>query len=241
MKKMKLNIIEHESFVNLFLKNNDIFTKIFGKNKFGEDLLKLGTLISRINNICEKLMPDYVDVYPDDYNMPGTGLLRFKGDIFEIFINAFLLIRGSESIVGVYDYKPEKKAEDWGVDGYGKGTDNKPLTVQIKFRSEYDLELLSKDIGQFGFQSLVTYGVDVNTSSNLLLITTCKGLNPKTHSKVFRSKIRTLNGDILKFLVDDNYAFWNSLQDIINNTIQYNFGNQIYNSLGLMNIELCDE
>lgn len=239
--RVKPQVIEHESFVNIFTKNNDIFTKLFGRNKFGTDLIKFGTLVGRINRVCEKLIPEYSDTYPDDYNDPGSGLNRFKGDVFEIFVNAFLLILGSNANVSVYKYQPEEKKNDWGVDGYGIGANNKPLTVQVKFRSNYNMELRSEDIGQFPYQSLIAYGVQINNPDNLLLITTCKGLNPITASQVFRGTIREIDGEMIRNLVDDNHVFWNNLLDIIDNTIKYKFGYDRFYSVGLMNPELCEE
>jgi len=233
-------MIKHESFSNIYVKNNDFFNILFGANKFGKDLVKFGTLVGRINNVCEKLLPDYLDNYPDDYNSPGSGLNRFKGDVFEIFIDAFLLILGSNANIAVYDYQPEKKKNDWGVDGFGKGSNNKPLTVQIKFRSEYDMELKSEHLGQFPYQSLLNYGVELNNPDNLLLITSCKGLNAITASQVFRNTIREINGEMIRNLVDDNYVFWNNLLDIIDNTIKYKFGYDNFNSIGLMNSELSE-
>lgn len=239
--KVKPQIIEHESFANLFTKNNEIFTKLFGRNKFGADLIKFGTLVGRINSVCEKLMPEYIDTYPDDYNKPGSGLNRFKGDVFEIFINAFLLILGSNANVAVYGYEPVEKKNDWGVDGHGKGSDDKALTVQVKFRSEYGMELKSEDIGQFPYQSILAYGVEINNPNNLLLITSCKGLNPITATQVFRGTIREINGEMIRNLIDDNRVFWKNLLDIIDNTIKCKYGHDRFYSVGLMNTSLCEE
>ena len=232
--------IEHESFSNIFVKNNDFFKKLFGKNKLNQDLIKFGTLLGRINKLCEKHLLEYIDLYPDEYNNPGSGLSKFKGEVFEIFINAFFLILGSHANVGVYDYRPEEKKKDFGVDGYGKGTNNKPLTVQIKFRSEYSLELTERDIKQFPYQSLLTHGVELNDPNNLLLITTCKGLNPITACEVFKGTIRVINGEMIRNMVDDNYVFWNNLLDILDYTIKYKFGNDRFYSVGLINNELLD-
>lgn len=229
----KMSIIRHESFNNLFLLKNDIFIKYFGKNRNGKELRKISTLITRINTISEAVIRDYWELYPDDYGLPGSGLNRLKGDIFEIFIECFLKLMGNTPSVGVFEYKPEKKQEDLGVDGYGYGIDNKKLTVQVKFRSDPNQQLSQVDIKQFPFQSYILYGVDVQTNTNMLLITSCAGLYPMTKTRTFCSKIRELNLEELKNLVDDNAAFWNNFNKLINNTIRVIYGTKMLNKTNI--------
>ncbi len=229
----RMSIIKHETFNNLFLLKNDIYIKYFGKNKHGKELRKISTMINRINVISEAVIKDFWELYPDDPGCPGSGLNRLKGDIFEIFIECFLKLMGNTPSVGVFGYKPEKKQEDLGVDGYGYGIDNKKLTVQIKFRSDAKQHLDQSDIKQFPFQSYILYGVDIQTNTNMLLITSCSGLYPVTKTRTFSSKIRELNLEQLKNLVDDNAAFWNNFNKLINNTIRVIYGTKMLNKTNI--------
>ncbi len=224
-----MSIIKHESFNNLFLLRNDIFIKYFGKNRNGKELTKIGTMINRINTISESVIRDYWELYPDNPGDPDSGINKLKGDIFEIFVECFLKLMGNTPSVGVFNYKPEKKEDDLGVDGYGNGIDGKKLTVQIKFRSDPAKFLNQGDIKQFPFQSYILYGVDVQTNTNMLLVTSCSGLYPVTKTRTFSSKIRELNLEQLKNLVDDNAAFWNNFNRLINNTIRVIYGTQMLN------------
>ena len=237
-----MSIIKHESFNNLFLLKNDIFVKYFGKNKHGKELRKLSTMINRINTISEDVIKDYWELYPDDIDCPGSGLNRLKGDIFEIFIECFLMLMGNTPSVGVYHYKPERKKADLGVDGYGYGVDNKKLTVQIKFRSDPKQLLDQSDVKQFPFQSYILYGVDTKTNTNMLLITSCSGLYPMTRTRTFCSKIRELNLEQLKNLVDDNAVFWNNFNKLINNTIRIIYGTKVLNKTNInVHLSTVDE
>jgi len=222
-------VIKHEAFNNLFLLRNDIFVKYFGKNKNGKELRKISTLVNRINVISENVIKDYWTLYPDDHNCHGSGLNRLKGDIFEIFIEGFLKLMGNTPSVGVFNYRPEKKEDDLGVDGFGLGIDKKALTVQVKFRTLPKQQLDQTDIKQFPFQSYVLYGVDIHTNTNLLLVTSCSGLYPMTKTRTFRSKIREINLEQLKNLIDDNAAFWNNFNNLINNTVRIIYGTQKLN------------
>ena len=58
---------------------------------------------------------------------------------------------------------------------------------------------------------------------------------------MFCDTIRIINGEMIKKLVDDNFVFWNELQDIIENTIKFHFGYDRFYSVGLMNTNLCEE
>ena len=241
---MDNNIIEHCAFNNLFLINNDIFIKYFGKNRSGLDLKKFGTLISRINSVSENVIRDYWDIYPDDIKngvpIVGTGLNRLKGDVFEIFIEGLLKVLGAHPAIGVYNYKPERRENDWGVDGFGLGADSKSLTVQIKYRADPKMELNKDVIGQFPYQSIIAYGVDLHSNTNLLLITSCNGLHPITRSQVFLSKIREINIEQIKNLVDDNDAFWKPFNYLIDNTIKVTYKGAKLKSVKKMESDVDD-
>lgn len=240
MNKLKHSVIEHESFVPMFCKRTDIFKILFAENTRGVRLHKLSTLMSRIDRVCTKLIPDFSDLYPDDYNSPGTGLNRFKGEVFEIFINGFLIICGTDARVSVLNYTPERKVNDWGVDGYGIGNNGGPLTVQIKFRSNANHLITQDELGQFAYQSIIAYNVDKD-SNNLLLITSCEGLNPITASQVFMNKIRVINGEIIKNIVDDNNIFWENFLKLIDVTIKEKFSHDALYSIGLIDSELLED
>ena len=235
------SIIRHGAFGNLITVNEDIFIKYFGKNIKGQNLLKFGTLLNRINIISERVIRDYWELYPDDPQNVGTGLDRLKGDVFEIFIEGMIKALGAAPTIGISNYRPERREADWGVDGYGLGTDNKSLTVQVKFRSNPNTTLYERDIKQFAFQSYIAYGVDIHTSNNLVLISSCQGLHPITKSQVFLSKIREINGEQLKNLIDDNNAFWNNFNQIINNTIKVMFGTKKLGKINAIESDIDDE
>jgi hypothetical protein len=241
MNTIKIPVIEHEDFLTLLYKNKDIFHRLFGANKFGIPLLKCDTLHNRINNICSKLIHDYTAEFPDSPGQPGTGLDRFKGKVYEIFINAFLILKGSDPRVGVSDYIPVNGIDDYGVDGIGKGMDNKNLTVQIKYRSNPKTILYQDDMRNFGFQSLTKYDVDKHTTTNLLLISSCAGLHPVVNAGSFNGQIRELTHTMLKDMIDDNTIFWQELLTLVNNTIILKLGKKRLSIIEDINIELCDE
>jgi hypothetical protein len=202
-----MKYIQHEGFVNLYNKDPQLFNNLF-KN--------VGT-ISTLSNRINKLSKDFKKHnYLDEEKM--------KGDLFEIFTEAFFKVLSADNRIAVYNYQPAPTNDDYGVDGFGIGNDDKPLTVQSKFRSDVTIELLEKDIKQFAFQSIVNYDVDKNTSTNMIVFTNAKGLHWVTESRVFEGRIRCIGYEQIKSIINGNTVFWKECQDIIDNTITYRYG-----------------
>jgi hypothetical protein len=201
-----MKTIHHQSFVNLYNKNQSIFTDLF------TDTLTLSKLTSKI----KKLSKDFQALaYPDAD--------KVKGDLFEIFAECFFKILASDNRIGVYNYQPAPPIDDYGVDGFGIGMDEKPLTVQIKFRYDATTELLQDDIKQFGFQSIVNYGVNKDTTTNMIVFTNSRGLHFNTEAKVFSGRIKPIGLEIISSLVDNNTVFWKEVLDMVNETIKVKY------------------
>lgn len=197
-----MKIIQHESFVNLYNKDQSIFDNLF---KDVNTLTKLSNRIVKLSKNFE--LYSYKD---------GD---KVKGDLFEIFSECFFKILSADNRIGVYGYQPAPPIEDYGVDGFGLGMNELPLTIQVKFRSDTTTELTSDDIKQFAFQSIIEYNVDKDTRTNMIVFTNSKGLHWLTESKVFSGRVRAIGYDIISQIVDNNMVFWRELSDLIKQTI----------------------
>lgn len=207
-------MINHEKF-------QDILNKDFGK--FFSEMLSCRTLNQLVSNIKDisSLYKEYGYIdFIDKNGVTKLGSSKFKGDLFEIFSECFFLLFSSDERVGIYDYKPVPSEEDNGVDGTCKNINGFKSTVQIKFKSDPTYELLERDIKQFPFQSYRKYGVDINEDNNMIIFTTCKGLNWKTEKDVFDNAIRVINGDFISNRIDNNEGFWASFRDLILKSIK---------------------
>jgi hypothetical protein len=201
-----MKTIQHQSFVNLNNKNQSLFTDLF------TDTLTLSKLTNKIKKISKSYQ---ALAYPDAD--------KVKGDLFEIFAECFFKILASDNRIGVYNYQPAPPIDDYGVDGFGIGMDDKPLTVQIKFRSDVTTELLQDDIKQFPFQSIVNYNVDKDTTTNMIVFTNSRGLHWVTESNVFSGRIKPIGLEIISNLVDNNSVFWKEVLDMVNETIRVKY------------------
>jgi hypothetical protein len=191
--------IQHQEFINIKLKEPEYLTEFFN------DICTLKQLIKKINKFSET---DF-----QKFNYPDSE--KFKGNIFEIFAEVFFKLYSSHNKIGIYDYQPVNGNQDYGVDGIGTGMDGKPATVQVKFRSNNTTSLTSNDIKQFPFQSIVAYGVEPKTRSNMIVFTTAKNLHWVTDGNVFLGTISTIGYQAISTFVDNNWVFWKNLQDLI--------------------------
>ena len=201
-----MKTIQHASFVNLYNKNKKVFELIFKDTK----------TLSQLTKKIIKLSKDFGKFSYKDSD-------KLKGDVFEIFSECFFKILSADNRIGVYKYQPAPAVDDYGVDGTGTGMDEKPLTVQVKFRSDPTTELTQEDIKQFALQSIVNYGVDKDTKTNMIVFTNSKGLHWVTDSKVFSGRLRAIGTDVISQLIDNNLVFWKEVNDMIDETINQKY------------------
>jgi hypothetical protein len=197
-----MKIIQHESFVNLYNKDKKIF----------DNLLKDVNTFTKLSNRIIKLSNNF-----EIYSYKDSE--KVKGDMFEIFSECFFKILSADNRIGVYGYQPAPVNSDYGVDGFGLGMDESPLTVQVKFRSDVTSELKSDDIKQFAFQSIVEYNVDKDTRTNMIVFTNSRGLHWLTESKVFSGRVRAIAFDTISKIIDNNSVFWKEVSDLVEQTI----------------------
>ena len=141
---------------------------------------------------------------------------KYLGDAFELFTEMFLLTQ-SIGLTGVAEYRPLNFLagdKDIGVDGVGIGTNNKPATVQVKFRSEERSELFAKEDGLSGFvaASQNVYGVDINDKTNMWVVTNCSGINQKSKEVMLFGKVGCLGRPQITKLIDNVIPWWDSFR-----------------------------
>ena len=208
--------IKHNEFVNFYNKDPKIFDRIY------KDTKKISTVISKIKKESEKWEKFGYCERTNGIIDPIKSANKMAGMLFEIYSELFCNIEGSNPSVGIYKYKPEQD-EDCGVDASGFGMNNKPLTVQCKYRSNTEKELTEGDLHQFAFQSQNRFNVDKDDVNNMIVFTSAKKLHYFTEGKVFLNKVRTIGFDDIKIIVDNNNVFWNNLRDCIKKTIKKSY------------------
>lgn len=212
-----LDCLKHEVFTDLYNKNDQIYKSLF------DNVHTLNGLIYNIKKVCKEYYRyGYEDIESD--GVIHHGFKKMRGDIFEIFAECFFKINNNNNSIGVSNYTPVEGISDYGVDAYGVGIDNHPCTIQVKFRENVKALLIEKDIKQFPLQSIKKYGVDDNTSTNMIIFTCCAGVHHITQNEVYLGLLRTINKQFIETIVDGNQLFWENIQILINNTIREKYG-----------------
>lgn len=136
---------------------------------------------------------------------------KYKGDALELLVEALIKAFPCSKDIGIAEYKIINASNDTGVDGTGIGViDGLPAAVQVKWRADnYELSGNKDHLTNFTSSAVLHYGVAPNTTTNLLIITTGEKLHYFTDNEMFRNKVRVINREKLRRLVDGNQAFWN--------------------------------
>lgn len=176
------------------------------------DLNSLLTDCNKLSTFCTRLEKQSL-LFPDRYN-PDI----YKGDGFELFCEALIKLSPIDNRIGISNYFCINETTDTGVDGYGIGIDNKIITVQFKYKSNNISVLTANNdhLSNFVMTSLMKYKVDVETKTNMLIITTADGLHHFTDNEMFLNKVRCIGYKQLRELVDNNLNFWNQFRQLLN-------------------------
>ncbi len=199
-------------FMSLFCKNDDIYQYLLGRTQ------SFSQFESKLKKISDKRAAEFG--YDDD----DSGKNKMKGDLFEIFVEGFIHLCGSHSSVCISSYEPVAASEDYGVDGKGLCMRGTPLTVQAKFRSQIDYELVSDDLHQFWGQSLYIYDVELRAEGNMVVVTNCAGMHWRTHTNVMCQRMRTINRKEIFAITKSNNCFWDNLRGIMIATFKSHLG-----------------
>ena len=182
-----------------------------------ENLLAgVNTVADLVSNIAAYAVASVPPIFKaDEY----TKLIsKYEGDAFEVFGEYFIKSHGSSSEVGIVDYQPLYQLgntdKDTGVDGYGTGTNCKPATVQFKFKKNRTAVLSANEdrLTNFTWTSVRKFKVDVEDSSNMLIVSTGKELASFTKHDMLDDAVRFLGFNELSKMLDHNIVFWDGFR-----------------------------
>jgi hypothetical protein len=135
------------------------------------------------------------------------------GDGWEGFNEIFLKVFGNHPDIGIIDAQVLPPGTI-GVDFAGRGIDLKPATVQSKYKGRtkaWETELKESETMKLErclTQSQNAWGVDVESKTNVLVITNAVGIHYWTADELLFNKVRCLGREQIQYLVDNNPAFW---------------------------------
>ena len=181
------------------------------------DIVGLLEGVNTVPEFCKRLNAQSI-LHVDRYTEK-----KYKGDGFETLGQAMCLLSPIDNRIGISDYKLVSKDDDYGVDGVGIGTNGRPMTVQLKYKSNPTSYIMFNDdhIGNFINLSTRKYCVDMMDTKNMLIITTARGLH---HSIDDNDNILNADGEVclrcigyedLCNMLDNNHNFWNLFRMLV--------------------------
>ena len=164
--------------------------------------------INTINGFCERvkaLSAKYAPV-PDPEDKAKS---KYKGGAGEVLAEFLIKDMGHENRIGIFDYRPVNANDDTGVDGEGFGANEKPATVQVKFREGGWILRANEDhLSNFIAASQNKYHVCPEDDKNMLIITTGLKVDEFTMQEMLYGKVRCLNREALREMMDNRPNAW---------------------------------
>ena len=180
------------------------------------DLKALFNGVTKFATFCRRLEEQSL-LDPDRYDPD-----KYKGDGFEFFVELFLMLHANDNRVGVYDYSPTQE-NDNGVDGVGVNILREKCVVQVKYRSNNQIDLtanhdhLSNMISDGMLVHQVIADNDNAKNYRHFVFTTANGLHFYTDQEMFKSKVKCFGYKDFRSMLDYNMVFWNNALELIEN------------------------
>lgn len=199
---LPINITELiHPFVNTIPDIDELFV---AKNKEGY-IVNINSFTKRVDDLADK----YQDTGANHDNGEKHDWAVFKGDALEVLVEYLIKTSGHDNRIGIYGYTPIEKSDDCGVDGIGIGENKNPATIQVKYRTgDYVLEMNKDHLGNFTNASWGKYNVFQTDTKNMLLVTTANDIHYTVQELCFFNKVRVLNRDNLREMLDNRPMFW---------------------------------
>ena len=180
------------------------------------DLKALFNGVTKFATFCRKLEEQSL-IDPDRYDSD-----KYKGDGFEFFVELFLMLHANDNRVGVYEYEPTQE-NDNGVDGVGVNISREKCVVQVKYRSNNQIDLTGNHDHLSNMFSdgdcLHEVVTDHSNPKNFrhFIFTTANGLHFYTDQEMYKSKVRCFGYKDFRTLLDYNMVFWANALKMVEN------------------------
>lgn len=159
-------------------------------------------VIQTVNSFCNRvkaLATKYKDQIDEN---------NFKGWSLELLTEYLIKTNGSDNRIGIWDYVPVRE-NDTGVDGTGHGENQNPAAVQVKFRAGDVIMTGNEDhLTNFALAAYMKYGVKMEDDKNLLIVHTAMKIADFTMSEMLLGKVRELNREALREMLDHRPEWW---------------------------------
>jgi hypothetical protein len=171
-------------------------------SKLLDGCYKLSTFMNRLNKMANEQVG----------NGYGWTADEFKGDGFEALVEVLINSMSTDKRIGIRNYLPNTE-RDMGIDGRGitNEVNSRPVTVQVKYRSDVTSELTTQD----GISNFIANTVldDDLKNAHMVFFTTARGINRSVLTEMYFDKPKVFGFNDIKKLIDNNPAFWDTFRN----------------------------
>lgn len=203
---------------SLLIQNGVIKHRDASVTLFQDGPQTIGAWVSKVEELSLELQKTLMkNAIPLDSIQDAVN--SFKGDIFEIFCEIFFAEFESSPDVGLRDYAPVDRHDDYGVDAIGTNPYGNKVAVQAKFRID-PFELIDwGSLAKTDSAGRRRHNLLLDQPNTIFLITTGDGATPACH-EVLGRKLRVINRRVISGKVDNNQTFWHNAEQRLVATIE---------------------
>lgn len=195
-----------QSKMEIKLNHSSIY-KILQTGVFDPSIDSIEDFVKTVDQVARNL-------YPNDREKQD----QFKGDCLEILSEYLLRTKGNDKRLAIKNYQPTKKADDYGVDGWGIGFDLTDYSVQIKYRKNPTEVLTYRDLSTYIADSRKFGSPSVSNPHNMAILTTGKDISHLVKERI--PGIKMIGIDQWKSLVNNDPFFWNGFYESLDESIK---------------------
>jgi hypothetical protein len=214
------NFITHYAFHDLITIDRNFFTNFFSTG----ETTTFGKILNKIDVLAETEHDKYGYSVGIHYTTTEEAINKFKGDLFEVFMEIFIKINALGNVLDITDYQNTKKDYP-GVDSVGL-VQGKKVAIQIKFLSDPRNFVDKDDMMNFYAVATGDLGITQNESNLILLTSSFEGIDYSKMNAIFRNilqkNIRIINNAIFAHYIDNNHEVINRVISIIESSISNN-------------------
>jgi len=150
----------------------------------------------------------------DNPDLDRDARNTFKGDALEVFAEVFFGVYFADPALGISNYTPIEKGEDYGVDGIGTNVNDDQAVIQVKYR-ENPMEMVEyPDVAKTVMAANWKHKIDTSKKASVYIFTTGKGVNFRVE-EISGDSMIVINREVIADKVNHNLTFWKVLSETV--------------------------
>ena len=193
---------------NHLLSHKQEFYDLFAVNPKDYDKITIDEFVKEVSKTADSIK------FFDNPDLDRDARNSFKGDALEIFAEIFFNVYFADPALGITNYTPIEKGEDYGVDGIGTNVNDQAAAIQVKYR-ENPMEMIEyPDVAKTVMAATWKHKIDTTKKASVYIFTTGKGVNFRAE-EISEDRMVVINREVIADKVNHNLTFWKILSETV--------------------------